>query len=313
MIRIGIDVMGGDHAPEITTLGCIHALEVLPPDSELFMFGAKSKILEIAVKHGYDTSKMNIIDTPEVIEMGENPSKAFTQKPNSSIAVGFKYLLAGKIDGFSSAGNTGAMMVGTMYTIKSIDGIMRPVIAASIPMPYGGFKIIMDVGLNADCKPEVLNQFAIIGSIYAETVFGIKNPKIALLNIGSEDEKGSINIKATFLLMKNNTNYNFVGNVEGNDFFNDKADVVICDGFTGNVLLKQAEAFYSLIKERGVHDGYLDKLNFEDFGGTPVLGVNKPVLIGHGHSSEFAIKNMILMTRNVIEKGLTDKIKHAFE
>jgi len=313
MIRIGIDVMGGDHAPEVTTLGCILAFNELPGDSQLVLFGDKQKISEIALNHGFDPAQFNIVDTPEVIEMGDNPSKAFTQKPNSSISVGFKYLYADKIDGFASAGNTGAMMVGTMYTIKSVDGIIRPVITASIPMPNGKYKVFMDVGLNADCKPEVLVQFALLGSIYVETFYGIKNPKIALLNIGSEDEKGNLLTKATFQLLKSSKEFNFIGNIEGNDFFNDKADVVICDGFTGNIVLKQAEAFYSILKERNIHDPYLDQLNSEDFGGTPVLGVNKPVIIGHGHSSEIAIKNMILMTRDVICKELTDKIKQAFK
>ena len=205
-------------------------------------------------------------------------------------------------------------MVGAMYTVKSIPGVIRPVITGPIPKPDGSYSIILDVGLNPDTKPDVLYQYAILGSIYAENVYNINNPKVALMNIGSEEEKGNLVTKSAHELMKDSSDFNFVGNIEANEIFSeDKADVIVCDGFVGNVILKEAEAFYTLYKKRELHDEFFEKLNFENYGGTPILGVNKNVVIGHGISNDVTIKNMILHTRNVIEADLSEKIKEAFK
>ncbi len=312
MINIGIDIMGGDLAPQTTVLGAILARKILPSDVNFVLFGDENSIKEICKKEQFNASAFKIVHTSEVIEMGDNPAKAFTQKQNSSIAAGFHLLSKGQIDGFASAGNTGAMLVGAMYTVKSIEGVIRPAISTIIPLASGKVKILLDVGINPDCKPEILCQWGILGSIYAESVHGIKNPSVGLLNIGSEEEKGNILAKSTFPLMKESKQFNFFGNMEGNDLFDEsKADIIICDGFVGNVLLKTAEAFYELIKHRGKSDEYFDKFNFEMYGGTPILGVNKPVIIGHGISNDIAIKNMILTTKNVIEADLCGKIKQA--
>jgi glycerol-3-phosphate acyltransferase PlsX len=171
----------------------------------------------------------------------------------------------------------------------------------------------LDVGINVDCKPDVLYQYAILGSLYAQNVYNIDNPRVGLLNIGSEEEKGNLLSKTTFQAMKGTTEFNFIGNVEGNDFFTENVDVIVCDGFVGNVLLKQAEAFYRLIRKRHIVDDFFEKFNFENYGGTPVLGVNAPVIIGHGISNEKAIKNMIIHAREVVHANLPDKIKHAFK
>ncbi len=245
--------------------------------------------------------------------MGEHPTKAYSQKPNSSIAIGFKLLKEGSIDAFASSGNTGAMLVGCMFTMKTITGVIRPCITSVVPKFNGGFGIFLDVGINADCKPDVLYQFALLGSMYFKSVYGNDNPKIGLLNIGEEEEKGNLVTQAAHVLMKDSKDFNFIGNVEGRDFFNDKADVIVCDGFTGNVVLKEAESFYQLIKKRGIKDEYFERFNYENYGGMPVLGINGNVIIGHGISNDIASKNMILLSRNVTETGLSEKIKSAFK
>lgn len=172
--------------------------------------------------------------------------------------------------------------------------------------------VILDVGANADCKPDVLYQFAILGSIFAEKVYGIENPKVGLLNIGEEEEKGNLLAQATHELMKDTDDFNFIGNAEGFDLFNDKADVVVCDGFTGNVVLKEAESIYQIMKSRGIEDSYFDRFNYENYGGTPVLGVNKDVVIGHGNASPQAIRKMISLAAEVAEAKLADQLKKKF-
>jgi glycerol-3-phosphate acyltransferase PlsX len=245
--------------------------------------------------------------------MSEHPTKAFSHKPNSSIALGFFMLKEGKLDGFASNGNTGAMLVGSMFSVKSIAGVIRPCITSILPKENGGVGLILDVGTNADCKPDVLYQFGVLGSLYAEHVYNIKNPRVALLNIGEEPEKGNLVAQAAHQLMKDSRDFNFVGNVEGRDIFGDHCDVIVCDGFTGNVVLKEAEAFYTLIKKRGLSDAYFDRFNYENYGGTPVLGINSTVMIGHGISNEIAVKNMLLLTKDVVEAKLSDKIKQVFQ
>lgn len=312
-MRIGIDIMGGDYAPEAIVLGSIQARRILPTDVTLVIIGDKGRITEILDREKADRSGFEIRHTTEVIEMGDHPSKAFSQKPDSSITVGFNLLKNKEIDGFASAGNTGAMLVGCMYTIKAIEGIIRPCITGPLPRENGENGIILDVGINSDCRPDVLFQYAILGKIYAEAVNGFKNPKIALLNIGSEEEKGNLITKAAYELMKNAREFNFIGNIEGNELFTDKADVVVCDGFSGNIVLKQAEAFYTMVKSRNYNDEFFNKFNFEIYGGMPVLGINSTVMIGHGISGPVAVKNMILHTKEIVEAKVCQKIKEALK
>ncbi len=310
-MRIGIDMMGGDFAPLETTLGVVQARKELDLRYRLVLIGNEPEIREIIRQnHGNDTD-YEFVHTDEVIGMADHPTKAFQQKPNSSIPVGFHLLKTKKIDAFASAGNTGAMMVGSMLSVKTIPGILRPAISSIVPKEDGGLGIILDVGINADCKPEMIQQFAVLGSIFAENVYHIKNPKIGLVSIGEEDEKGNVLTKESHTLLKNTHGINFIGNIEGRDMFNNKADVIVCDGFTGNVMLKLAESFHSLLLKRNIHDDYFDRFDFENYGGTPVLGVNSTVIIAHGISNAKAFKNMILLTREVIDAGLTEKISRA--
>lgn len=312
-MRIAIDIMGGDSAPETTTSGAILARKQLPSDVQLVLIGNEEIIRGLLKKDSANPDDFCIVNATDVIEMGASPTKAFSQKPDSSISIGFKLLQQCNIDGFASSGNSGAMLVGAFHSVGAIPGVIRPCITTALPKENGSFNILLDVGINADCKPDVLYQFAILGSLYASNVYNIKKPKVGLLNIGEEEDKGNVLCQATYRLMKNTKDFNFIGNVEGGDIFDDKADIIVCDGFTGNVMIKEAEAFYLLIKKRGLLDEYFERFNYEDYGGTPILGVNSTVVIGHGMSSRIAIKNMILLTKDIVEAKLSDKVKKAFK
>ena len=309
-MRIGIDIMGGDYAPQKTVHGAILALNELPSDTKIVLFGRESEILSELKQYNINANNFEIINCTDVIDMGEHPTKAFKSKPNSSIAKGFEYLAKGKIDGFASAGNTGAMFVGGYYSVKAITGVLRPAISTLIPREDGGVTVLLDVGANADCKPDVLYQFGILGSLFSEHVCGIKVPKVSLLNLGEEKTKGNMLTQATYSMMEKNSDYNFIGNIEGRDIFDSETDVIVCDGFTGNIVLKEAEGIYSIMEKRELLDDYFKRFNYENYGGTPILGLNKTVIIGHGISNEIAIKNMITLTKDVVEADLVSKIKN---
>ena len=305
--------MGGDFAPKNCLDGAIMALDFLPSNVKMVLIGDSEKAKNYLKEKGISEEMFEFVHTTEVIEMGEHPTKALAQKPQSSISVGFKLLKENTIQCFASAGNTGAMLVGSMFSVKAVPGVIRPCITSVLPKTNGGFGIILDVGTNADCKPDVLYQFAILGSIYAKEVYKIENPKVGLLNIGEESEKGNLVTQAAHAMMKGTKDFNFIGNIEGSEVFEDKADVVVCEGFTGNVLLKTAEAFYSMIKKRNRSDDYFDRFNYELYGGTPILGINSNVLIAHGKSSPLAFKNMMVLSKDIIEANLNEKIKTVFQ
>ena len=306
--------MGGDFAPEAAVQGAVLALEAIGPDRRIVVCGDEAKIKAVLEAEGCSAERFDIVATTEVIEMGDHPAKAFQAKADSSITVGFGYLAKGAIDGFASAGSTGAMMVGSMYAVKPIEGVIRPAISSIVPTIAGRPALLLDVGLNVDCKPEVLAQYGLIGSIYAEAVLGIGKPRVAVLNIGEEETKGNAQTKATYELLKEDGRINFVGNVEGSYIFTGQvADVIVCDGFVGNTVLKMAEGLYRINKKLGGGNAFWDAMNYENVGGTPVLGVNAPVIIGHGISSARAIKSMILSTEQCIKADLTVKLQHAFK
>ncbi len=204
------------------------------------------------------------------------------------------------------------MMVGALFSIKTIEGVIRPTIGAYVPREDGSLGLLLDVGLNADCKPENLNQFAILGSLFAAQILKIENPKVGLVNLGEEEGKGNLLAQAAYPLLKENTQINFIGNIEGRDILINKADVMVCDGFTGNVVLKLAESIYDIVKRREINDVHFNRFNFEVYGGVPVLGVAKPVIIGHGISGENAFKNMINIACKMIETEFSGKMKHIF-
>ena len=306
--------MGGDFAPEAAVKGAVMALDAIGSDSRIVLFGDEEKIKAVLAAEKCPAERFDIVATTEGIEMGDHPAKAFQSKADSSITVGFGHLAKGAIDGFASAGSTGAMMVGSMYAVKPIEGVIRPTISSIVPTASGRPALLLDVGLNVDCKPEVLAQYGLIGSIYAESVLGIERPRVAVLNIGEEETKGNAQTKAAYELLKAEPRICFVGNVEGSHIFSGKvADVIVCDGFVGNTVLKMAEGLYRINKALGGGNVFWDSMNYENVGGTPVLGVNAPVIIGHGCSSPKAIRSMILSTEQVIKAGLTAKLQRVFQ
>ena len=312
MTTICLDMMGGDFAPLEAVKGIREYLTETDNPALLFLAGDEAQINPLLQEHQIPADKVRVVHAPQVIEYNEHPTKALKEKQQSSIAVGFHLLASGKAAAFISAGNTGAMLVGAMYSIKPIEGVQRPTIPTIIPKDNGKTGLLLDVGLNADCKPEHLNQFAILGSLYAKHILGIDQPRVALLNIGEEEGKGNLLAQATYPLLKENNLINFTGNVEGRDILIDKADVIVCDGFTGNVILKMAESIYEITHRKSIKHEYLDQFNFELYGGTPVLGVAKPVIIGHGISHAKSFCNMIHVAQKMIDTDLLGKMKTSF-
>ncbi|MGZ3862601.1 MAG: phosphate acyltransferase PlsX [Bacteroidia bacterium] len=311
-MKIGLDIMGGDFAPNNELDGALLAVKELPPHVKIVLIGDSDAAKKYITAQKGDPSLFEYIHTTEVIQMGEHPTKALAQKPNSSIGLGFKLLKENNIQSLTSAGNTGAMLVGAMFSVKAVPGVIRPSIGSILPKENGKVGYILDVGTNADCKPDVLYQFGIIGSLFVKHVYKIDNPRVALLNLGEEAEKGNLVSQAAYAMMKDTRDFNFVGNIEGSDIFNDKADVIVCEGFTGNVILKLCESFYSVIKKRKRSDEFFDRFNYELYGATPMLGINSNVLIAHGKSTPLAIKNSLLIAKEIAEANLPEKIKEAF-
>ncbi|MFT6243253.1 MAG: glycerol-3-phosphate acyltransferase PlsX [Crocinitomicaceae bacterium] len=311
-MKIGIDVLGGDFAPEANIAGAILARKELSVDTKIVLIGDQNSILSSLSSFNEDSLNFEIVHAPDLITMHDHPTRAIPQKPNSSIAIGFDLLASGEIEAFASTGNTGAMLVGAMFKINTVPGVIRPCITSTLPTIDGTKSIILDVGSNADCKPDVLQQFAVLGSLYSNNVYGVENPRVALLNIGEEESKGNLLTQTAHKLMAGSDNINFIGNIEGRDLFTGVADVVVCDGFTGNIVLKQAEGMYAMLKKRNVKDEFLDRFNYENYGGTPILGVKGNVIIGHGISNDIAVKNMILHSYEVANSGLATKINEAF-
>lgn len=311
-MNIGLDMMGGDFAPLEAVKGAAGFLSNASPGIQLTLIGDETQIRAHLADHPIPDGVYTIVHAAEVIEMNEHPTKALKEKQESSIAIGFHLLASGKTDAFISAGNTGAMMVGSLFSIKAIEGVLRPTIGAYMPREDGTLGLLLDVGLNADCKPENLNQFAILGSLYAQHILNFENPKVGLINLGEEEGKGNLLTQATYPLLKENKEINFIGNIEGRDILLTKADVLVCNGFTGNVVLKLAESFYDISQRRNINDEHFNRFNFEQYGGVPVLGVAKPVIIGHGISHAMAFENMIRIAQRMLETDLLGKMQESF-
>ena len=311
-MNIGLDMMGGDFSPLEAVKGVRLYLQEVRAPVTVYLVGDESKINPLLAEHAIPATSVKVIHAPQTIDMNEHPTKALKEKQQSSIAIGFHLLATGKMDAFISAGNTGAMLVGALYSLKAIEGIQRPTISTVLPKDNGKTGVLLDVGLNADCKPENLNQFAVLGSLYARHILGIDQPRVGLLNIGEEEGKGNLLAQATYPLLKENSQIHFIGNVEGRDLLIDKADVVVCEGFTGNVILKLAESLYDISNRQKIDSEYFDRFDFEYYGGTPLLGVTKPVIIGHGISRERSFNNMLKLAQKMLETDLLSKMKESF-
>lgn len=327
--KIVVDAMGGDYAPENSVLGAIQASQE-NSDFDLFLVGRKNEILRVIEEKKLSFDHSKIIEADEVIEMGESPTEAIKKKANSSIVVGAKYVQEKKAHAFVSAGNTGAMMAASTLIMGRLPHVGRPTIGAEFPSTKG-ICYVFDVGAGKDAKPNHLFEYAIIGSIYARDLGGVKNPQVGLLSMGEEESKGNEVTSAAFRLLKE-SKLNFVGNVEGRDILTGKVDVVVCDGFIGNIILKFGESVPKLLKHLlnktaqknfwdkikiGLLKGTLKKalrdLDYQEHGGVPLLGVNGISIIGHGSSTPKAIKNMVLRALDVYNKKLNQKIEDSLK
>lgn len=323
---IAVDVAGGDHIPDSPVGGALLALES-NPGLHVMLVGPESMTMSALEGREYDASRVTIVDAPDVVGMDESPSKAIKTKPNSSIAIGLGLHKQGKCDAFVSAGNTGALLAASTLILGRLQGVLRPTIVTYYPS-VKGFRLLVDAGANVEVRPEILVQFARMGEIYARDMMGIQDPKIGLLNVGEEEEKGTEILKETHQLMKSMPN--FVGNVEGRDILPATADVFVCDGLLGNILLKFGESLVNnmglLIKQTvkemqlpedaakvvfGVFQRTMKPFDPDNVGGLPFLGVNGVSLVGHGSSSPKAVHNMILNAIHMVEAKVNDKIVAA--
>ncbi len=323
--RIVVDAMGGDFAPQNIVLGAIQALSE-NGNIELFLVGRKDEIKKVLSSNRLSFNEDNIINADQLIEMGENPVAALRLKPNSSIVVGAGLVKDKKADAFVSAGNTGAVMSASTLIIGRISDIARPTIGAEFPN-INGKCYLYDVGAGKDAKPQHLLEYAVMGSIYAREIGNIPNPSIGILSMGEEEGKGNELSEAAAKLLKKSS-LNFVGNVEGRDILIGKIDVIICDGFVGNILLKFGESvvnylkfklkeysqksFWKKLKVGLVKNSLKDILrdfDYQEYGGVPLLGVNGISIIGHGSSTPKAIKNMVLRAEEMHKKKLVSKIE----
>src|SRR6478752_4604012 len=299
-MNLALDMMGGDFAPLEAIKGLQLYLQATKK-ATVYCIGDEQLVQSLLNEYNVPRQNIVIVHTTEIVGYHEHPTKALKDKPNSSIAKGFQ---------LSASGNTGAMLVGAMFFLKPLEGVLRPTIATVIPKIGGSTGVLLDVGLNVDCKPQHLDQFGLLGSLYAESILGIPNPKVGLLNVGEEEGKGNALCKETYPLLKENAQINFIGNVEGRDIFNAGADVTVCDGFTGNVVLKMGESFYDIVQSRNLHnDKFMHRFAYENYGGTPVLGVAKPVIIGHGISNDVAFCNMLSVAEKMIDTDVCGTIR----
>ena len=310
-MRIGLDVMGGDHYPHAPLAGAVAYSRRTDSDAVLVLIGDAEIIHTELVRMDASPSDFVIVSAPEIISMDEHPSKAVVSKPHSSISVGIRMLREKQIDAFVSAGNTGAMMAGSVLMLGCIGSVQRPTVGTIIPI---GDKtsFLCDVGANTDCKPDHLVQFAQLGSMFMREVMQVSNPRVALLNIGEEKKKGSNLVQQAYELLEKQPGINFIGNAQGWDLLRHSADVYVVDGFAGNLLLKFSESLYDFLKPMLPDEPEIEKFNFETIGGLPFLGVSGNVVIGHGISGPTAFDNMIHRAVDLCRSRLLDTFARAF-
>lgn len=311
-MRFGLDIMGGDFAPSATIDGAISALSEIGAGNEIVLLGSETLIRKELSQRGVDESRFVIVHCLQDIAMDEKPVRALSEKPESGIATGLRMLAKGQLDAFASAGNSGAVLAGAVTSIKCIPGVIRPCTCTMVPQEDGTYSLLLDIGTTPDAKADVMVQFAILGSFYSHYVLGKSEPKVGLLNVGTEDGKGNLQCQTVFPLLKACSHIHFTGNMEPRELFKNRADVIVADGFVGNIVLKEIETFYRLIQKRGISDPFFDRLNYEIYGGSPILGVNAPVVLGHGISSPLAIKNMLLQARQMSGQGLIEALRQLF-
>jgi glycerol-3-phosphate acyltransferase PlsX len=328
MTKIAVDAAGGDYAPHEMVKGALKAVQEF--DVEVVLVGRQNVLRKLAEKSPVMTG-ITIVDATQVIDFDEHPMKALQQKPDSSIVVGIELLKSGEVDAFVSAGNTGAVVGGALLTLGKLNGVSRPAIGAFIaPLPSRP-ALLVDAGANADCRPEHLLEFAHLGSVYSKNILGIDSPRVRLLCNGSEEGKGNRLAQETYSLLKSAAGINFLGNMEGHDIVKDAADVIVTDGFTGNIVLKTIEGYSDdflssvrqigrvfssashqqgrkLLRDIGLN-AWVQRMDYTEYGGACLLGVNGNIIIAHGRSQARAIMNAIGLARNTIERGIMEKFR----
>ena len=324
-MAIAVDAMGGDSPLTVQIEAALQAISEL--GTEVVLVGAEDQIKEVLKQHGFDQNKLRIVNSTETVEMNDSPATALRQKKNSSIKVAVDLLATGEADAVVSAGNTGAAMATAKFVLKSVEGIERPAIATLMPSIHRNHPfVLLDIGANTDCKPLYLFQFALMGDAYARTLLHLDNPKVALLNNGEEEGKGYLQLKETYDLLKQST-LNFTGNIEGKSMFKNIVDVVVCDGFIGNIALKVAEGTFDFVRSvlreevdntllakigyqamRGPFRALRQRADYSEVGGAPLLGVNGIVIICHGSSRVHTIRNAIKHAQECAEQKLNEKI-----
>jgi len=327
-MRIALDAMGGDHAPATTVEGAVDAVRKFK-DLSVILVGDKAKLsIELRGKE-YPHSNISVKHASQTVEMDESPTSALRRKKDSSVRIAIDLVKAGEADAVVSAGNSGVVLATALYVLGKLKGVERPAIATVMPKVEGRF-VLIDAGANVDCKPAHLMQFAIMGAAYAKHIFNVKDPKIALLGIGEEDAKGNELTKEVFKSLRS-LHKHFIGNIEGKDIFHGQADVVVCDGFVGNIALKisegLAEATTAMLKQeialtasgkigylllKNAFRNFKKKIDYSEYGGAPLLGISKLCIIGHGRSTARAIRNAIKLAYEFHEKRVIESLSHEF-
>ena len=332
-MKIIIDVYGGDYSPDEIVKGAITSVNLID-DLELILTGNEEEIKKVMSDYGYNGDRIEIVNAPEVISCNESPTMAIRRKTNSSLVAALNLLKEREdIIGMVSAGSTGAVLAGGLFIIGRMDGVKRPALSPFLPNVKGGKTLLIDCGANVDCKPEYLEQFAVMGSIYVKAMLGIENPRVALISNGVEDHKGNEQIHQAFELLKNNKEINFVGNMEAREMFSGDYDVLVCDGFTGNVAMKSAEGtmntFMTLLKDEVNKGGLKTKLgalfmkkafknikrqlNYTDVGGSPFLGLNKILIKSHGSSKAKTIYSCVLQIIDIYNSNYIKKMREGIK
>ncbi len=323
-MRIAIDAMGGDHAPEEIIKGVLEASKLLDADDELMLIGVQERIERQLASAGAGTNSIRIVHAPEIIGMDEVPVEALRKKRKSSIAVMVRMASHNKVDAVISAGNTGACVAGCQIRMRNLPGVVRPGIAVVLPT-FGGPVTMSDVGANVACKPVNLYQYAVMACVYSKKMLGIEDPRVGLMSIGAEDAKGNELVKRTRELLKSDTQLNFISNLEGHDIFNGVCDVAVCEGFVGNVILKLAEGLadmlfkaigYELMQEnprlaqefKPLIAQIYKKYDYHEYGGALLLGIDGTVVICHGSSKSRTIKNAILASKKFHTLKINEQI-----
>lgn len=315
-MRIAVDVMGGDYAPAETIAGALKWIE--ENDSQLILVGRQEMIEEELKKYTFMAERLEIVNASEVVGMDESPTTAIRKKKDSSIAVANRLVKEKKADALLSCGSTGAQMTAAIFILGRLEGIERPPIVAEVPNISGKNSLLIDVGANVDCRPQQLLQFAVLASAYASVSRGLDNPRVALLNNGEEEKKGNRLSLDTYTLFQQESNLNFIGNIEGRDLFTDKSDVIVCDGFLGNILLKSMEGMAMFVaraiaKELGRVPDFFSSFDYTKVGGAPLLGVNGISVVCHGSSKREAVYNGIRIAANCVKNDIVKMQQSGLE